>query len=266
MGTYAYSLKRYFKISLTEWKSIMLVAFAVGFILSYNNWGGATFDFATGLTNLVLDTVGAFLMITVFVAANKAVGVFYGIWSDFERYNLGLLVGVFISFLSFGFIPIWTTGYFRYKAIPNLRLGKFRATLVKPWEEGLVTVGTIFACLLVTILLGVLFNLTGIDFFMRMTWISLLIALYAMIPLPLVQTTNVYQVYMSRFESLEGNLPGYDLFWASPSYYFGILGMVLAFIFMNFFFPANTITIGVSFVLFLIGMWVWTKLRDIHRL
>ncbi len=266
MGTYRYSLKRYFTFTRKEWVSVLLAAVAAGFILSYNDWGGATFDLGAGISNLLLDTLGAFLMIAVHVAANKAIAIFYGIWSDFERYGLGLLIGVFIAFLTFGLVPIWTTGYFRYKSIPNLRLGKFRGTLVKPWEEGLVTAGTVLASLLITIPLGVLYNVTGVDFFFSMTKISLLIALYAMIPFPLVQTTNVYQVYMTRMESIEANLPGYDLFWASPTYYCGILGLVIAFSAFTLLFGPSTLTLVLSLLLGLVGIWVWTKLRELHRL
>jgi len=266
MGTYSYSLRRYFRMSRKEWLSILLVSFAIAFILSYNDWGAQTFDLAAGLTALLTAFVAAVLVVALHVSVNKAIAVYYGVWSDFEHYGLGLLTGVFIAFLSFGYLPIWVTGYFRYKAIPNLRLGKFRGTLVKPWEEGLITAGTVLTHLLVTIPLGLLYNLTGIHIFLLLITINLLVALYTLIPLPLIQTTNVYQVYMSRLESMEGNLPGFDLFWASPTYYFGILFLTVGFALFTWIFGPTTLTLLLGLLFGFIGFWVWARLRDIQRL
>ncbi len=265
MGTYRYSLKRYFKVSQKEWLSILLVAATIAFIFSYNDWGDKSFDLAAGLTALTLDFLGALLVMVTHVLVNKAIAIYYGVWSDYEHYGLGLLVGVFIAFLSFGYLPFWITGYFRYKSIPNLRIGKFRGTLVKPWEEGLITAGVIFTHILLTIPLGTLYNLTHIHFFLTLVALNLLTALYTLLPLPLIQTTNVYQVYMSRLESMEGNLPGFDLFWASPSYYFGILFLTAGYGLLVLLFGPSTTVLLVGLLFGFVGMWVWTKLRDVMR-
>ncbi len=266
MAGYWYHLKRYFDISRKEWLAIATTAAVMGFALSYNNWGDETFDLAIGLRNLIGALVGAFLMLALHVAANKAVAVFYGVRATYEKYSLGLVIGIFVTFLTFGLWPLWVNGFSRYLAIPNLRIGKFRATIAKDWELGLAAAGAVLASLLICIPLEVLFQVTGLEYFHSLVKISILIAVYGMIPLPLIQTSNPYQLYMSRAEMLEGNLNGYDIIWGSRAYYFLLLGVTIGFAIFLLLIGPSWLMIFLTLVLGVIGMWFWTIVRDIEHI
>jgi len=94
----------------------------------FQQLGDKVFDLVVGLKNLVFDIVAVFVLLGVHVLVQKAAGIFYGVKVVYDKYTLGLLIGVFITFLSFGYWPLFITGYLTYTSIPNLRIGKFRAT------------------------------------------------------------------------------------------------------------------------------------------
>ena len=141
-------LKQYFEMTGQEWLALLITALVAGFCLSFNDWGDKTFDLAAGLQNLAFDIVAVFLLLGVHVLAQKVTGIFYGVKVVYDKYALGLLIGVFITFLSFGYWPLFITGYLTYTAIPNLRIGKFRATFPKKWEMALIAVAGPLASIL----------------------------------------------------------------------------------------------------------------------
>lgn len=265
MAGFRYHMRRYFSVTREEWRSILITAVVMGFVLSYNDWGGKTFNLMVGLTNLFLDTLGSFLLLTLHVVAAKSIGISYGVKVSYNKYDLGLVVGLFLSFLTFGLWPFWVNGYFTYTAIPNLRVGKFRATLVKDWEIVLIAGGAILANLFITIFFASLFLLAGGAFFQSWVKISLLIALYALIPLPLLGTINPYQVYMSRVETLEHALTGFEIFWGNPIYYFLLLGFTVGFALFTLLLGPTLWTLLLALLTAAAGWWVWHLIETLEQ-
>ena len=63
---------------------------------------------------------------------------------------------------------------------------------------------------------------------------------------------------MSRLESLEGNLPGFDIFFAAPIWYFLVVGIVLTFTIMALLFNPSFLILLLSVVLGLLTMWLYS--------
>lgn len=255
---YRHNVREYFEMTRQEWLAVLVTAAVAGFCLSFNKWGDKTFDFVAGLQNLAVAVVAAFALLAVHVVAQKLAGVAFGIKVIYDKYALGLLIGVFVTFLSFGYWPLFITGFLTYSSIPNLRLGKFRATMPKKWEMASIAAIGPLTSILLTIPFNALRLATGLPFFRELIVISFLIAIYALLPLPLLQTPNPYQVYMSRLESLEGNLPGFDIFFAAPVWYFLVVGIVVTFTILSLLFDPSPLILLISVVLGLLTMWFYS--------
>jgi hypothetical protein len=249
MVGFVYHLRRYFSITKEEWLGILITALFAAFALSFRNWGGETFDVLLGLKNYLVEIVAFFLLFLLHVAAQKAVGVYYGIKVVYDKYLLGLMIGLFVTFLSFGYWPLFVTGTLAFTAIPNLRVGKFRATLPKKWEIALIAAAGPLASMLVMVPLNALHIATGVAFFHHLIGVCALIAIYAMLPIPVLPTANPYAVYMSRIEVLEGNLPGFDVFYSSPGIYCLLVGFLIVFSAVAWFFSPNTWALLIAIIL-----------------
>lgn len=262
MAGYRYHINRYFNFSKDEWLSLFLTAAIMAFVLGFRKWGEKTFSFSTGLSNLVFFFFASSLLLLIFVLAQKLAGIFFGVMVTYQSYGFGLIIGVFITILSFGFIPAFMPGFLRYKAIPNLRVGKFRATLVKKWEQGLVAAAGPIVMLFVVILLQFLALVTGLPLFHTLIVISLLLAFYSLIPLPLFQSKNPYTVYMVGMESLNESTPGFDILYASPAFFFFVFGTVLCFALLSLLFPASMVSLFFSSLLGVGAMFVYIWIRN----
>jgi|GEM_PF-2118753 len=260
MGSYSYNLRRYLTFSKEEWLALLITAVAGGFMVSFNDWGGKAFDIfsatwgepfvlSTGIVNFVFGFVLVFLVLAFQVLVSKMVGVRYGVDVTYDKYLLGLLVGFFVTFLSFGYLPFFITGRFRFRAIPNLRVGKFRANMAKNWEIGLSMLAGPLALILTTIPINFLMYLSGMMVLRQLLIVMVLLAVYAMLPLPLIETANLYTVYMSRLESLEGGLPGYDIYWWSKFWYFFSVGLITFFAIFTFLFQPSVLVFTLSTIL-----------------
>ncbi len=258
MRGFLFDVRRYFSFRREEWLSLFLTAAVGGLLFSYNDWG-EPFSVGVGVTNLITDTLLVFALLLFQVVVTKLAGIRFGLELRYEKYALGLWIGFVLTFLTFGFLPLFITGLFRYAAIPNLRIGKFRATMAKTWEIGLSLAAGVLALLLLTVLFGLFEVSTGLPLFRSAIIIAVLLALYALIPFPLIETANPYTVYMSRLESLEGNLPGYDIFFFSRFWYFLLAGLTLGFALLSLYFSPSLFVLGLSLLLGVAAVFLYQK-------
>jgi hypothetical protein len=257
-------VRQYFEMTRREWLSLLITAAVAGFCLtrSFFYQPGATYSVTLVAGDLVTNVIAVFLLLGLHVLAQKLAGIFYGVKVVYDKYTLGLLIGAFITFLSFGYWPLFITGYLTYSSIPNLRIGKFRATFPKKWEMSLIAVTGPLTSILLTIPLNLLGLVTGAALFHHLIIITILIAIYAMLPLPLLQTPNPYQVYMSRMESLESNLPGFDIFFAAPAWYFFFAGIIATFALLALLFSPTLLVLLLSIILGFGTMYLYTVVRE----
>lgn len=258
-----HNIKVYYEMSRKEWTALLVTSVVIGVVFGLiRHQDGDVFSFSLAAQRFAFGTIAGFALLGMHVVIQKLSGIFFGIKVEYDKYNLGLLIGMLLSFLSFGYLPLFVTGYLTYTSIPNLRIGKFRATLPKRWECSLIAASGIVASLLITIPLNLLQIVTGAQIIHQLVVISILIALYAMLPIPILQTPNPYQVYMSRMESLEGNLPGFDIFASAPVWYFFFLGFVLTFSLLALLFAPSFLLILICALLGVGAMLLYVYVRE----
>ncbi len=262
MAGFTYHVKRYFSFSRDEWTALFITAVVMGFVLSFNKWGATTFDLSVGVKNLLLALSASVALLIVHVGAQKLAGIYYGVKVAYGKYTIGLLVGVLVTLLSFGYLPLFFPGHLTYETIPNLRVGKFRAAMVKKWEIALIAFAGPLASLLLTIPFNLLQAATGLAVFHTLIVVSVLLAVFAMIPLPIIQTPNPYTVYMSRMESFEGSTPGFDIFFSSPSWYFFLAGLVVCFALLALLFGPSILAGVLALILGFGTMYGYVHLRN----
>lgn len=265
MVGYRWHVRRYFSFSKEELLAVITTAVAGGFIFSFNDWGSDGVDFLFGVQNLFTSTLFVFLLLTFQIIVWKLVGIRYGLDVVYDKYPLGLLIGVFIAFLSFGYLPFFITGKLDYKTIQNLRIGKFRSTFAKNWEVGLVAGAGPLALFFLAILFSSLQGLTGLAIFHDAILIAVLLACYSLLPLPLIQTANPYTVYMSRIEAFEGNVPGFDIFFASRKWYLFIISMSVIFTFFALVFHPSIFAFFLSVILGAAVLFIYSRVPLFYR-
>ncbi len=263
MVGYRWHARRYFAWEKKEWLSVLATSAAGGFVFtrSFFYQPGAAYSLLLAVKDYLVNFTEAFLIITFLVVMFKLAGIRFGFQVVYEHYTLGLLLGVFVAFLSFGYLPFIVTGRLNYRVIHNLRIGKFRATMGKNWEMGLTAAAGPLALILLTVPLNALLFSTGFVFFRGLIVRCVLFTVYTLLPLPLIQTANPYTVYMSRLESLEGNLPGLDLFIASRTWFFFAAGMVIIFSIFALLFHPSLLLLILSILLGFGTMFLYAKAR-----
>jgi hypothetical protein len=266
MRSYLHNVQRYFAYNREEWLSTLAVAATGGLVLGFlRHQPGNEFSLGLATQLFFINFVAVFFLTAFQVGAYKLGGIYFGYRVHFEHYALGLLFGLFLSFISFGFIPFWITGTIAYQVIPNLRIGKFRATMAKNWEMAMTAAAGPLATLLLTVVLNWLLFATGVHFFRDMIIICLLLTFIALLPIPLIQTANPYTVYMSRLESMENNLPGFDLFFGTKVWYFFSIGLFIVFAIISLVWQPTPFVLLISILLGFLSMFLYSKV-PLHHL
>jgi len=224
-----HNIHRYLEFKSKEWLDLGIMAFVMAFIFSFNKWGEDAFSFSTGIGNFLTYFFVSFGVMLLYVLAQKIVGIFNGLRTYYEKYNIAILFSVFIAFLTFGYVPIYIPGILRYEAIYNLRIGKFRAVMAKDWETSLSAGAGPVAMLVLSIPVQILFKVTGLEIFKTIIVVLLLTAAYSLIPLPVISTANPYEGYMNRYNIFSGGSVGFDIYFNNRSWYFFLVGAVIGF-------------------------------------
>ncbi len=262
MGGYVHNVKRYLSWSGEEWLGLFFTAVTGGVVLGLLRvQEGSVFSFGLAVERFLLSTISVFFLLSFLVLVVKLAGIRWGLFVRYEKYTIGLLLGLFVIILTFGHVPFFITGRFEYATIPNLRVGKFRATMVKNWEAALSAAAGPLALVLLTIPLHFFFLVTGAEFFLSLVRLCLFLAILTILPLPLVETANPYAVYMSRLESLQGSLPGFDIFFASRTGYFFLAGLLLCFSLLSLLFSPSFFMLFLSLLLGALSAWAYVKAR-----
>ena len=183
---------RAFDFSSREAFSVFGISLLSGFILSFRMWGTDRFDVGVGVSNLFLFSIIFFLLFFVFLASQKFVAALRGLSAKVTIWKYGPPLGVLVTLMSYGLIPFVFLGGVSLSEIPNLRLGKFRRTVVNVKE--MLYVGLVGPLMLVFLSLLVffpLFLLTEAQIFLSFVWVSSVILVVTALPLPSLNGLNL---------------------------------------------------------------------------
>jgi hypothetical protein len=190
------------------------------FILTFRKWGaGTTFDAATGIKNLIVALIVILLSMLAHVSLQKAVAIRLGYTATYSYWLNGLLICLFLGFLSFGFLIFILPGAVVLEHVSSLRLGKFRyGTNLK--DIARVALAGPIAHMLIVLLLGLFFFGMGkSDLLFSIILVNLLIAIYSMLPIPKIDFPT----------KMDSGTDGLGMFYFSRTLYVLVYATILIF-------------------------------------
>ncbi|MEM0231242.1 MAG: hypothetical protein QXJ50_03690 [Candidatus Woesearchaeota archaeon] len=198
-------IREHFKFSQLEIRALLITILTSAFILSFRQWGGATFDFSAGLRNLF----NAFLIITLSllfkVSVQKIYALHIGYKLEYQFWLTGILTSLFLCFLTNGWLPILMLGGFAVTMLPGHRLGYFRYN-INYFSLGIIA------------MMGPVANLI----------LALFFKFFSGLPSPLIPLAIKFNVLMAFFSMLP--IPPLDgskvLYAARPLYAFSLAAVL----------------------------------------
>lgn len=169
----------------------MIAVVFSGFILSFRKWGTTSFNGAQGSSNLILYAFLFAIIYFVFVASQKFIAAYLGYECTLEIWYFGPVIGLLITFMSYGFIPFLYLGNVKLKEDPALRLGKFRYYLNIKDLMYVGIAGPIFVILFLLIIVQPLYFLTHASILTDITIAATWILLFSSLPLPKTNGINI---------------------------------------------------------------------------
>ncbi len=211
MGDYLWLCEEYFDWDKEETIQLLITALVAGFVLSFNNWGsGDNVNIAMGVQNLVLGVIFVAFSMGVHVLGQKLMGLKQGYVVKYGFYKLGLLVGVLVTFLTNGIIPLFFTGKVDADIIERIRVGKYEPRF-KQWEAGLFSFAGPFANLILILIAKPIYIATQSSVVMTFIHVNLFIMIYSMLPVPFFHGVRVIESGRTAYD-WEGGTPGFNLF------------------------------------------------------
>ena len=224
MGDLTAKIKKYFRFSLDEVKSIALASLLIGFMFAFK-------DFT--VSGLVYGIIVVALSLLFHIGVQKIMALYMGFEIDFKLWWYGLLIGLAITFVSNG--KVWwlvLPGGITFSILARHRLGKFRYGL-NYWPMGIVA----FSGVIASVVFGTLFkNIelyilgTQMPFLHNIFIFNLVLAVCSMIPIPPLD--GHYMFYASRmwFTFLFGTIFAYAIFTLVFEIYSWIWAIIIGFI------------------------------------
>ncbi|MBU1201012.1 MAG: hypothetical protein KKA51_00795 [Nanoarchaeota archaeon] len=210
--------KKYLCFSPREKKQLIISAVVFGFILSFRMWGGDSFNATSGMINwLLVSFVVLFAMFLNFFI-QKVFAIKKGFLLHFFWWFPGILIGVFLTIISFGIIPFLFPGTVYLEHLKGLRLGHFRyGTNTKDLAE--VSVAGVIANVAVALLFSFIYLATNSEWVFIFVKVNFAYAFFSMLPIPTI----------SGLKLREGATPGFNIFFFSRRLYIFIFFSLTAF-------------------------------------
>jgi hypothetical protein len=183
--------ERALKISNKEIYFFLISIFTSGFILSFRKWGLDGFDYKIGLVNLAIYTFLFFTLFTIYVLTQKIVAAYKGYKAEFVLWPNGPLIGVLVTFMSYGFIPFLYLGNIELETIKRLRIGLFRRDAQFKDLMQIAIAGPLALIVLVLLVLEPIYFLTQNEFVASIILVSSIIIFFTNLPLPHTNAMNI---------------------------------------------------------------------------
>jgi len=120
-------IKRYFKFTPLEIRSLIITILVIAFIISFKEWGyGDVFNIRIGLFNYFNAILIVALSLLVHISIQRIWSLGTGYRLEWKMWSFGLLFGLIIAFLTNGLFWVILPGGFIVHHLAGHRLGWFR--------------------------------------------------------------------------------------------------------------------------------------------
>lgn len=231
---YRERLKRYFWFTKRELYEFGLLVFFFALIFSFNKWGIETFDFSTGMRNLVLAIVLVGISVFVHHAVQRLFAIYFGYKPEQRIWWLGILVGLILIIFSNGRLMVFAGSYLTMHMHTMLRLGKHRyGPSIK--TLGFVAIFGPLASLFFAGILKVINMSVGSPVLESLIGFNFMLAIYNALPFP--------------------PLDGSKMFFGSRLAYVFFIGIILSFLLLIYILEFSFVTS--LLIALLIGVVCW---------
>ena len=266
---FTHNVKAYVRFAREEWVGLIVTSLFAGFILTFNKWGGDTFDVSAGVRALTVMFLFLLFILLVTVLVCKLLALRFGYELHYEPHLVGMMFGLIITVASVGYLPIFLPGGYRLHKPERLYIGHWRG-YQRTWEVALICGTFPLLMLLYVFLLNPIYLATQSELVMSFITALSLFAIYACIPLP-----NVALEYGGRvldfFRYLRGTTFGLEVFFNSRVWYATLVVFVLLSSVFSWIITVTGGRIGfwlyiLTMIVALLVMWAYRKFYDIPGL
>ena len=189
-------IKRYFKFTPLEIRSLIITIIVLSFIISFAEWGyGNIFSLRIGLVNWFNAILIVALSMLVHISVQRIWSLGTGYRLEWKMWSFGLLFGLIIAFLTNGLFWVILPGGIIVHHMAGHRLGWFRYG-INYWAIGLIavtgTIGTIFLAAFFKAIGGFVVS----SLIQKVITFNIVYALYSIIPIPPLDGSRTF--YGSR--------------------------------------------------------------------
>lgn len=249
-----YRIRDYFRFSISEQRQLLVSAVLFGFILSFRRWGGTEFNAQTGINAWIFAFISILIVIFCSISMQKIFALKQGYRMHYSWWFPGILIGILISFLTFGTVPIIYPGATKFEHMKRLRLGRFRHG-INNFDMAMASIAGVVTNALIGLICGMIYYGTHNPYVLYFMHINFIYAFFTLIPIP-------------KFKGLklvEGATPGLHIyFYTRRLHTFILLSLICYWVLVSAsttFFPSLGLLI-LAMILGVIGMFFYMKFAD----
>jgi len=227
-------IKRYFRFTPLEIRSLIIAVLVIAFIISFKEWGyGDVFSFRIGLFNFFNAILIVALSFLVHLSIQRIWSLGTGYRLEWKMWSYGLLFGLIIAFLTNGYVWLILPGGLVVHHMAGHRLGWFRYD-INYWAVGLIAATGPFATILLAALFKALSAVVATSLVEKAIAFNIAYAVYSILPIPPLDGSRTF--YGSRM-----------------LYAFAVAGVAAAAILLS-----SNLSVGVALIAsFFIGVVLW---------
>ncbi len=225
-------IKRYYRFSLDELKSIIIMIIVAAFIVSFKGWGDQIFDFTIGIKNFFKALLIMTAIILTHLSCQRIAALHAGFRAEHKLWWFGIILGLILVLVSNGnfwflgfsglfihHLAVHRLGYFRYG---TNTLAFSMASIAGPLS--VIILGTFVKTIDLYITGNIIFiNHELIHEFFVLSWVY---AAYNLLPIPPLDGSRIFFQSRLMYVFIFGSIVGY----AVLVKFFGIFSYIYALI------------------------------------
>ena len=184
-------IRRYYKFTPHELRGLIIAILIVAFIISFKEWGTASFDPAAGFYNLFNAILIVALSILVHDAGQRIWGLAIGYRIEFRMWLFGLIFALVIALLRNGRLWFIVPSGFLLHHIAGHRLGFFRYGVNYFGQAMVALAGPLFTLMLI-IFFKVLYVFFPNPLIQKAIIFNVIYAITCMLPIPPLDGRKIY--------------------------------------------------------------------------